>query len=95
MRTLNRAYGLPEGHVNITNQMYPTVPSSHIPNCTKSAKFFQEYPLDKQANLVALSFIMVKGYQQQILRSYSTVVNDGDTQFGDSGFRGLNSYRTL
>ena len=95
MRTLNRTYGLPEGKIVSNDQMYPTVPSTHIPGCTKSAKFFQGYPLDKQAHLIACCYIMVKGYQQQILRSYSSVVNDGDTHFGDGGFRGLNSYRTL
>lgn len=94
MRTLNKSYGLPETHLTITDKMYPTLPSNHISKCSMGARYFAGYPLDKQANLVALAYIMVKGYQQQNQRSYSAVVNEGDVQFGDPNFRGLNSYRT-
>ena len=94
MRTLNRSYGLPEGEMKVTEKMFPTVPSSHIATCTMGARHFTGYPLDKQANLVALCYIMVKGFQQQSQRSYAAVVNDGDCLFGDANFRGLNSYRT-
>ena len=95
LRTLNRTYGLPEGQMEITSKMYPTIPSAHISTCTKTGKYFSEQPLDKQANIVALCYIMVKGYQQQVQRSYTAVVNGGDCHFGDQAFRGLNSYRTL
>ena len=94
LRTLNKAYGLPEGQIETTDKMFPTLPSSHLKRCSKGSKYFSGYPLDKQANLIALSYIMVKGFQQQKQRNYSAVIMDGDTQFGDSGFRGLNSYRT-
>lgn len=95
LRTLNKTYGLPEGEMETTEKMFPTIPTAHIATCTKGIKYFADKPLDRQANFVALAYIMVKGFQQQIQRSYSAVINDGDCHFGDQSFRGLNSYRTL
>ena len=95
LRCLNKTYGLPEGQMDTVEKMYPTIPTAHISTCAKSVKYFGEQPLDKQANLIALCYIMVKGYQQQIQRGYLTIVNDGDCHYGDQAFRGLNSYRTM
>ncbi len=61
---------------------------------SKGSKYFAKQPLDRQANLVALSYVMVKGFQQQKLKAYTVNINDGDRHFGDTGFRSLNSFRT-
>ena len=95
MRQLNRTYGLPENTIQGSKDTYPTIPSSHINVCTVGNKYFSELPLDKQANLVALAFMMVKSYQTHNHRNYAQLINNGDTHYGDSNFRNLNSFRTM
>ena len=94
LRRMNVIYGLPENHIQGSKNLYPTIPTSHIADCTMKGNYFGSLAIDKQANLVALAYIMVKGFQQRNHKSYSTVVNDGDCHYGDSDFRGLTSFRT-
>ena len=94
LRHLNKVHGLPEGQIKGSESLFPTIPTSHIQSCTKPVGYFGSLPIDKQANYVALCYIMVKGQQQQFNRSFAITVNEGDVHYGDTGFRGLNSFRT-
>ena len=92
---LNKTHGLPPGTIKDAEDLYPTVPSSHIATCTKDKTYFGKLPVDKQAYFIALGFVMIKSKQQQAQKSFSTVVNEPDVHYGDANFRTLNSFRTM
>ena len=92
---LNKTHGLPPGTIKDSSDLYPTVPTNHIGTCRKESTYFGKLPIDKQAYFIALAFVMAKSKQQQLLKSYTTVVNDPDTHYGDANYRTLNSFRTM
>ena len=91
---LNKTFGLPPGTIKDASTLYPTIPSTHLTTCTMDKSYFGKLPIDKQAHLVALSFVMVKAKQQQSQKNFSTPINDGDCHYGDSNYRPLNSFKT-
>lgn len=80
---LNKTHGLPPGTIKDADDLYPTIPSTHIATCTKDKTYFGKLPVDKQAYFIALGFVMIKSKQQQAQKSYSTIVNEPDVHYGE------------
>ena len=93
LNELNKTFGLPAGTIKDATSLYPTVPSTHLSTCTMDKAYFGKLPIDKQAHIIALCFVMVKSKQQQLQKSFTTPIND-DCHFGDATYRPLNSFKT-
>ena len=94
LRTLNQKFGLPDGTINLNKNVYPTIPSEFPATCNKGSDYLHKLPVDVQSMLIACTLVSHRGTAHRLPASYARAFNQG-VQFGELGFKGLPSYRTL
>ena len=94
LRTLNQKFGLPDGTIALGKNVYPTIPSDFPGTCNKGKNYLHKLPIDVQSMLVACVMVSHRGTAQRIPPPHGRALNAG-VQFGELGFKGLPSYRTL
>ena len=94
LRMLNQRFGLPEGTLKPSKNLYPTIPSAYVDVCKMGANHLHSLPPDVQAMLIACLIVSHNAFKHKIPPAYGKPFNSG-VQFGELGFKPLSSFRTL
>ena len=100
LKQLNLEFGLPETTITDScEKLHPTIPTKHVQSCEKPLDYLSTLPLDKQAGLIASLKVMQAAHASQHNKQYQLDPNaprgSPILRFGDNGFRGLGSFKTL
>ena len=94
LRILNQKFGLPDGTISLSKNVYPTIPSDFPSTCNKGQNYLHKLPIDVQSMMIACVLVSHRGTAQRIPMSHARAFNQG-VQYGELSFKGLPSYRTL